>query len=188
VWTELFTRSAGKDLRDLPSGEESGTGSEGFGDAVSALLSGEYGFEQLPYQEEPVPEAYFVGWAPSSKGMPAFTVRVVPVPQSPAPGVRFPTAILNGTGEPSVMTAASRKVVEAGGEVALVGNADTFDEEKTQVLYSSDDAAEQAAAIAAAFGTEAQQSSDVPSGASIVVVLGADRTADLGASQDEGGE
>ncbi len=189
VWQELFARNEGKNLEDLGGeGTSSTTGSADFGDAMTALLAGEFGFEQLPYAEEVVPEAYFVGWAPSAWEMPAFTVRVVPVPESPAPGVRFPTAILNGIGESSVMTPASQKVVSAGGEVALVGNADTFDVATTEVLYATDEAAEQAAAIAKEFGAEAKKSSDVPSGATIVVVLGEDSMGSLGVPQSGEGQ
>lgn len=86
------------------------------------------------------------------------------------------------------MTPASQKVVSAGGEVALVGNADTFDVATTEVLYATDEAAEQAAAIAKEFGAEAKKSSDVPSGATIVVVLGEDSMGSLGVPQSGEGQ
>lgn len=185
VWEELLARNQGADLSGLPAGPVSeNSESQGFGAAMTALLGGEYRLDQLPYEQLSIPEGYVVAWTPSAEGLSTFVVRVVQMPESPAPGVRQSTALLNGTKESSLLTPSAQKIVASGASVVLVGNADSFDVEVTEVTYSGAAAAPQAAAIAAEFGVTATEDDDLPEGVSIRVIMGSDAIAE----ESSGGE
>jgi hypothetical protein len=65
--------------------------------------------------------------------------RSVPFPQSPAPGVRPRMRLLNGTHEPELTASMAERLVGAGAEITISGNAGSFDETTTRILYSDPD-------------------------------------------------
>jgi hypothetical protein len=101
----------------------------------------------------------------------------IPFPASPEPGTRLVVRVLDGVGADDLAERAARAVVQAGGQVAIVGNAERFDPEaRTRVLYVDPEVTEAARALAEALGVEAEQVE--PTGADpvydVTVVAGAD--------------
>jgi hypothetical protein len=101
----------------------------------------------------------------------------IPFPASPEPGARVVVRVLDGVGADDLAAGAARAVVQAGGQVALIGNAERFDPEApTQVLFVDPGVAEAARVLAEALGVEAEQVE--PTGADpvydVTVVAGAD--------------
>jgi hypothetical protein len=123
----------------------------------------------------PVPNSYLVAWMPDPEALNAFVARVVPLPESPAPGVRVPVALLDGAGDPDLLPPAIPSIVRAGGEVTQVGNAESFDVPATRVEYADPAAAEVAQRIAAELGVTATAGVEPLEGALIDVVIGTDR-------------
>jgi LytR cell envelope-related transcriptional attenuator len=64
--------------------------------------------------------------------------RSVPFPQSPAPGVRPRIRVLNGTTDRSLTAQAADLLVREGAEIAISGNAGSFDAPTTRILYSDE--------------------------------------------------
>lgn len=177
VWEQLFGRAAGADLAGLPEGERSeGSQSPGFGQSLEALLAGETTFDLLPMDEVPVPDSYLVAWMPDAAALDLFAADLVPLPESPVPGARVATAVLDGTGPGGELVGSVVPVVvRNGGEVVLVGNADSFEVATTSVEYSTPEAAEVAGRMAAELGVSAVEATEALEGAPVVVVIGADR-------------
>lgn len=176
VWEQLFERAKGADLKNLPGGDasESST-SPGFGPAIESLVGGDLSYDSVPLAKVPVPDSYLVAWMPDPGSLNDFVARVVPLPRSPAPGVRTPVRLLNGTKADTAVPAAVPLVVSSGGEVILVGNADSFDVSTTTVEYADEAAATVADAIAKALGVRATSTDSDLQGAEVNVVLGTDR-------------
>ena len=176
VWEELLGRAAAAPVDDLPGGEQA-EGSEGpvFSEAVASLAAGDTRFDAVPMAKVPVPGTYFVAWMPDGEGLDEFVARVVPLPTSPVPGQRTPVAILNGSTDPGATAAAVPAMVRSGGEVVLVGNADSFDVAVTTVEYADDASAGTAERIATELGVTATTADGGIEDASVRVVLGSDQ-------------
>jgi hypothetical protein len=180
VWEELLARADGRTHDDLARGESTdGAESPQFGEAVDILSAGEVSFDSVPVFRKPLPGSIIVvAWMVDEKYLGDFVSRVVPLPVSPVPGSRTSVAILNGTSDPDAVSAAVPKVVSAGGEVSVVGNADSFDVTSTSVEYLYPEAREAAVAVAEALGVTASEGSAAEAseleGVSVKVVLGSD--------------
>ena len=101
----------------------------------------------------------------------------IPFPASPEPGVRTVVRVLDGVGAEGLTSQAARAVVQAGGQVAIIGNAERFDlDVPTRVVYADAEAAEAAGALAEVLGVEAEQigSTGADPVYDVTVVVGAD--------------
>jgi hypothetical protein len=108
-------------------------------------------------------------------------LRAVPYPVSPTPGRRIRVRLLNGTADPDLTGAAARRLVGGGAEITIVGNARTFDETETQMLYGNADQRNEALWLAGGFGGgKVEQDPAALGGAAdddeidVTVILGAD--------------
>jgi len=164
VWKTLVDGLKGKDTAS--------TGALGV--AIAAVSAGDVRFEQLPVATKPEPNSIFVVTVPDAAALPAFTARTIAAPVSAFPGQRARTRILNGTSTPTATAPVGPKVVEAGGMISSVGNAESFDVPITRVEFVSPAAQPTAAAIATELGVQATQATTTPAGADIIVVVGAD--------------
>jgi hypothetical protein len=164
VWKTLVDGLKGKDT----------TSTGALGVAIAAVSVGDVRFEQLPVATRPEPNSIFVVTVPDAAALPAFTARTIAAPVSAYPGQRARTRILNGTSTPTATSPVGPKVVEAGGMISSVGNAESFDVSITRVEFVSPAAQPTAAAIAAELGVQATQATTTPAGADIIVVVGAD--------------
>lgn len=68
-----------------------------------------------------------------------FVAGAVPYPRSPEPGARVRVRLLDGTGDGSLTPSAARRLVEAGAEIVIVGNASSFDEPTTRLVPVGED-------------------------------------------------
>lgn len=180
VWEELLKRAKDRTHDDLPEGKSTdGAESPSFGETVDLLAAGDVRFDSVPLYRRPIPGSIIVvAWMADAKYLDGFVARVVPLPVSPEPGRRTSVAILNGTNDPDLVSAVVPKVVSAGGEVSLVGNADSFDVPATSVEYLYPDSREAAEAVAESLGVTATEGtaprSSEMQGVSVKVVLGSD--------------
>ena len=117
------------------------------------------------------------GFEPDAEALAALIVDLVPFPAGTAGGERPLVRVLSGTGDQSAVLPAARRVVAGGGQIVVVGNADSFDYETTQIIYWDDARRDEARAVADAlgFGTVTQVD-EVDESADVVVVLGRDAT------------
>jgi hypothetical protein len=114
-----------------------------------------------------------------------FAEEHIPFPASPEPGARTVVRVLDGVGADDLAPRAARTVVQAGGQVVIIGNAERFDPDApTRVVYVDAEVAAAAEALAEAFGVEAEQAAS--SGADpvydVTVVAGSDLLAAYGLS------
>jgi len=167
AWDALVVALAGKDV---------GSTGGSLGPLLADVLAGEVRFEQLPTTTLPQPDSIFTITVPDPSVLPSFTARLIAAPVSAFPGQRARTRILNGTTDPAATGPVGPKVVEAGGLVASVGNAASFDQTVTLVEWVSEAARPAAEAIAAELGVTAGPSAVAPTGADVIVTVGSGST------------
>ncbi|QGG95686.1 LCP family protein [Actinomarinicola tropica] len=149
---------------------------------LPTIASGTVHLEALPVEPVPVsdpstPETFVAAPEVLDRVIP----EVVPFPASNAGGSRPLVRVLAGTGPQEGTVEVARRVVAAGGQVVLVGNADRFDHAETQITYWDDTRREEAQEVAEAlgFGTVTRVD-EVDESADIVVVIGQDLAGALG--------
>lgn len=76
----------------------------------------------------------------------------IPFPQEPRAGARVRIELLNGTSDTGLLLEASTPLVEAGGQIAITGNADSFEVQDTQILYTGASNREDAELVRDALG------------------------------------
>lgn len=109
---------------------------------------------------------------------------VVPFPLGPTPGDRTTLRVLDGTGTAGAALAAAQKLVAAGGEIRVIGNAPGFDYVGTQVLYHAPEHAERAQEIADAMGGASAELVERPNEVVMVtVIVGTEAVDELGLEQ-----
>lgn len=176
-WTALFDGLAASGATPSTAVDESGAGDVALvAEIVESLTSGQVSMQLLPTNEIPLPDmeppksidrvddAAMKSWVPS----------YVPYPTSAFPGQRASVNVLNGTTNPDAIRSVAPKVVAAGGEISLTGNADSFDIATSTVQYSTPEARAAAEAIAAELGLTATAASDATESVDVTVVVGKD--------------
>jgi len=156
-------------------GESAGTGEPPFSEVLAALLAGEVRLDGLPLQRLPLNNSQrVVLFRVDQDALPKWVPQVVPFPTSAFPGQRARVRLLRGTTDKGVLRSVSPKVVEAGGEVTTVGNAESFDIATSQVRYQNPDAKDAADAIGELLGAEVVAIPKDLFGADVEVVVGSD--------------
>ncbi|HET6835817.1 MAG TPA: LytR C-terminal domain-containing protein [Acidimicrobiales bacterium] len=173
AWLPLV-RDAGVDA--LP-----GEVDAGIGRFVRGLADGSPSIVPLPGEatggDDGAPEAF----VPHGDRMAELVVRAVPYPVSPSPDRRVRVRLLNGTTDPELTGAAAGRLVRGGAEITIAGNAPTFDETETLMLYGRADLRDKALWLAAGFGGAQVERDPAASGGAtdddeidVTVILGAD--------------
>ena len=177
VWEALLVGLEGKELTGITTSTASAdsAGTPGFLEILPGLLEGEVAFDQIPLAVVPVPDTLFKAYVPDTAALPTFVARTVPFPTAAAPGQRARVRLLNGTADANAPLLVAPKIVSAGGEISLIGNADSFDEATTRVEYVVAEAKPAADAIAAALGVQATKAAEAVGSVDVNVVVGADR-------------
>lgn len=176
VWEALFKGLAGKDLSGVAPGTTTADGENpGFVSVLPSLLSGSITYEPIPLQQQPVPGMYLNVYRPDPGAVPAYVTRTVPFPTAAAPGQRARVKLLNGTTDRNAALRVAAKVVAAGGEISLLGNAGSFDQATTRVQYVASEAEAAANAVAAALGVKATKAPDPAGNVDVNVIVGRDR-------------
>ncbi|CAN5698428.1 hypothetical protein BH10ACT3_BH10ACT3_09840 [soil metagenome] len=158
---------------DLPGGSSDDLAL--FSDIVDDLNASEVSVQLLPTNEVPldVSPAFSIDRI-DQRAMTTWVPEYVPFPTSAYPGQRATVDLLNGTTNPDAIKTIAPKVVGAGGEISLTGNAESFDIATSRVEYADKDAKPQAEAIAAALGLTATRSTDGLGDVDVTVVVGKD--------------
>jgi hypothetical protein len=120
--------AASDDPAAVPGEVESGVGR-----FVRALSSGSVLLETAPLEEERTGGA--VRYQVDEDVMWALVGVLVPYPTAGVPGGRIRVRLLDGTGDPNHVAEAAPAVVPAGAEIVVVGNAEAFDYEETEIRY-----------------------------------------------------
>jgi len=167
----LLNGLKGKDLSSLSSSD---SGDGGFVGLLPDLVAGDMVFDQVPLSETLLPDTGWKATVVDSKALPSFVGRVVPFPTSSSPGQRARVRLLNGTSDKEATQRLAPKVVGAGGEIALIGNADSLDEPTSRVEYAIPEAKPAADAIAAALGIKAIRAGSELGSVDVNVIVGKD--------------
>jgi hypothetical protein len=100
---------------------------------------------------------------------------LVPFPTSARPGDRVRVRLLNGNGDAAATLALSARLVPAGAEIVVFGNADRFDLATTEVEYYVESERVDAEAMAAALGVASARFNPVGDATvDVGVIVGAD--------------
>ncbi len=175
VWEQLLTALRGKDLDQLVAADDD-KGAAAVADLLAEVGGREVTYEPVPVMPTLVPGTIFKAYVPDPAALPTFVARVVPFPTAATPGQRARVELLNGTTNADAALLVAPKVVAAGGEISLLGNADSFDKTVTTVEYLAPEAREAADEIATALGVKASSATAGSGGVDVRVVVGADRT------------
>jgi hypothetical protein len=165
---------------------ESGTG---LGLFIRSMAASQIELVTLPVRTVASPGGA-VRFDPADEQVNALVATLIPFPVGSAPGSRLRVRILDGTGELDNGLPAASRLVEAGAEVATVGNATNFDYTATQFIVADSGDLEGAVRLRDSLGVgEVVQSAEQASAVDVTVVLGRDALEVLGgnATVGEGG-
>jgi hypothetical protein len=126
AWTAAVADSA--DPGAVPGELESGLGR-----FVRGLAAGPVQVHALPVTEVTAGDAVRID--PDLDAIEQLMPTVVPFPTAAAPGARVRLRLLDGTGDGDHVLRTAPLVVPAGAEIVVVGNADRFDYEITEIRY-----------------------------------------------------
>ena len=105
----------------------------GIGRFARGLSAGPVLMETVPLEEDRTGDR--VRYDVDDEAMAALVGVLVPYPTGGVPGGRIRVRLLDGTGDPGHVQAVAPSVVPAGAEIVVVGNADAFDYEETEIRY-----------------------------------------------------
>jgi hypothetical protein len=160
---------------DEPAVVVPGEGTEGVARFVRGLAAGEVEFDTLPVEPAEAPQDGTSAFAPLPEEVAALVARLVPLPTAAAPGSRVRVRVLDGTGTDGAVAAAVERLVPAGAEIVIVGNADRFTYDTTELRYREATGEESARELQEALGTGAVESVSSPDEAfDVTVVVGGD--------------
>ncbi len=174
VWNELLRLLAERGGPDEITGVD-GEGVEEFSELIATFAATEVRFDLLPLVPVPAPdggEAMTQGVDAAS--MPDWVSQHVSFPTSAFPGQRPTVALLNGTTDDQAARSLAPRIVAAGGEVALLGNAESFDLATSAVEYSTPEAKPAAEQIATELGLAATSVEPSPNNVDVEVKVGKD--------------
>ena len=173
AWLPLV-RDAGVDA--LP-----GEADAGIGRFVRGLADGPPSIVPLPGEAFGGDGSIAETFGPHYERLSDLVARAVPYPVSPSPGRRIRVRLLNGTADPGLTSAAANRLVRGGAEITIAGNAPTFDETETLMLYGRPDERDMALWLATGFGGGRIEPDPAASGEAtdddeidVTVILGAD--------------
>ncbi|MDQ2677948.1 MAG: LytR C-terminal domain-containing protein [Actinomycetota bacterium] len=174
VWNELLRLLAERGGPDEITGVE-GEGVEEFSELIATFAATEVRFDLLPLVPVPDPiDPAVMSQGVDAASMPDWVSQHVSFPTSAFPGQRPTVALLNGTTDDQAARALAPRIVVAGGEVALLGNAESFDLATSSVEYSTPEAKAAAEQIAAELGLSATSVEPSPNNVDVEVRVGKD--------------
>jgi hypothetical protein len=187
-WDEWLPRVAAEGKDALP-----GETDVGIGRFVRGLAAGESDVVGFPVAK--VTPSYGELFEPTEDLADEVMATAVPYPQEPSAGSRVRIRLLNGTATQSLAVLAAHPLVKAGGEIAVSGNADSFHEPKTRIIYATPRLREKANSLRDALGVgvveqasseETEEPADEADRIDVTVVLGADAPAVIRRSESSG--
>jgi hypothetical protein len=105
----------------------------GIGRFVRGLAGGPRRLTSLPVVETPDGDGTRTEVDPEA--VHELISELVPFPTASRPGGRVRVRLLDGTGDPDHVLTAAPRIVPADSEIVVVGNADAFDYDTTEIRY-----------------------------------------------------
>ncbi len=140
---------------------------------IARLAAGEHSTQAIPIQSVPIPGSNgFSVFRADAAAMGPFVAGAIPFPTAGTPGQRLRVRLLNGTTDLGANLAAVPKVVGAGGEVVLLGNASRFGATATTVEYGDASLAPRVEAIASAIGGTTKAVDETSDAFDVTITLG----------------
>ena len=149
----------------------------GLGSFLTQLAASQVEITTLPVEPAPVPGGTDVDkvYVPLEPQTSQLMVTVIPFPVGAPPGARVRIQLLDGTGNLNHGLPASPLLVFAGGEITSIGNATSYDNAVTKVIYYDEVMEAPAMAMRDALGVgEVEQSEAQGAAADLTIILGAD--------------
>ena len=176
VWEAWMAKLASADAPTLPVLPDIlGDDTVDLSALTKALASGTVDFQQLPLERLVVPDmGGFAVYQPNEDAIARLMASVVPFPGSAFPGQRARVRLLNGTTDRSAALRSSQPIAAAGGQIVVMGNAESFDIAKTRVEYNVEAQKPAAESIATGLGAKASFTGTESDAVDVTVVLGAD--------------
>ena len=144
---------------------------------IAGIASGTYSVQQLPLTRVVIPdEKQGVLYLPDASLTAERIAPLVPFPTSAFPGQRVKVRVLKGTPSVAIDLAVTKPIVGAGGEIVVIGNADSFDVATSTIVYREPALAGQAAIIAKQLGLRSTPTEDPeqPENIDVSIILGSD--------------
>lgn len=142
-----------------------GESESGVGRFVRALANGQANIELLPFTEEradsvsPTTEqsdaavpAEAITVVPDVDALQETIVAMIPFPVAPVGSPRPRVRLLDGIDNPQAVRQAAERLVAAGAQIAILGNADSFDIDQSRIVYHVGEAEADAQSYADALG------------------------------------
>ncbi len=171
-WTEWLAAIAASDDPGAVPGEVD----SGIGRFARGLASGPVTMMTLPVTEFQVPDGPVVFVANEAQ-IEALITDIIPLPTSPEFGVRPKVRLLNGTTDPDILPPLVTPLVQAGAEITVFGNASTFSESTTQIIFTDPSFSDDARALQEALGVGEIVREERPvENVDITIVIGSDYT------------
>lgn len=172
LWV-AWIEAVGADLAQ--PGVVPGESDTGLGRFVRAMAASQIELVTLPVRTVTVPSSGEAIFVPAAQQVDAMVARLIPFPVGAAPGSRLRVRILDGTGMLNNGLPAAPSLVEAGAEVATVGNATNFDYSTTQFIVAESGDRAWAERLRDSLGVgEVVSSAEQASAVDVTVVLGRD--------------
>jgi hypothetical protein len=177
LWTSWLAAIKASTAADAVPGETT----SGLGRYLRGLANGTVDVTTLPVTSQAPPGSRTETFAADPEGVTALIARDVPLPSPANPGDRIRVRLLSGVGPVGSPNAVAGRIVAAGGEVTILGNADRFDYDSTLIIYYDDQFAAAATKLHDALGLgEVSKGSTATDTEDITVILGRDATAEYG--------
>jgi len=158
-----------------------GETTSGFGRYLRGLSKGNADLATLPVKAQTAPGASNETFVADPAAVSALIAQDVPLPTPANEGDRVRVRLLSGVGPIGSPNSVAVKIVSAGGEVTILGNADRFDYDTTQIIYYDDRFAAAAARLRDALGLGEVSKSPTPTDTEdVTVILGRDATGKYG--------
>jgi hypothetical protein len=160
-----------------------GETNSGLGLFVRTMAVSQIELVTLPVRTVSVPGSDATNFLPAVEQVNAVVATLIPYPVGAAPDSRLRIRILDGTGDLNNGLPAVGSLVQAGAEVATVGNATNFDFSVTQFIVAESGDLARATRLRDSLGVgEVVKSAEQASAVDVTVVLGRDALAILGGS------
>lgn len=176
LWTAWLAAIKASAKPDAVPGETT----SGIGRYLHGLAAGTADISTLPVKAQ-APVGKDESFVADPAATAALVAREVPLPTPANPGDRTRVRLLSGTGPVGSPNVVAGKIVAAGGEVTILGNADNFNYADTLIIYYDDQFATAAAKLRDSLGLgQVQKSTTETDTEDITLILGRDATAKFG--------
>ncbi len=153
-----------------------GETTSGLGRYIRTLATSRVEMDPLPVQSAGIPNSTALVYVPVADQVQGLVAKVIPFPVGAPAGARARVRLLDGVGTLDHGVAAAPLVVEGGGQIDQIGNADAFGVATTQLLFSDEARRPDVEKLQAALGV-GELVLGAPGASDVTIVLGQDYAA-----------